>query len=65
MIKEKELGGVQLFADNEFKSQFIKDYVINGIPKFILLDPSGHIVNANAPRPSSPELISLFDGLKI
>ncbi|GAL65082.1 TlpA family protein disulfide reductase [Algibacter lectus] len=65
MIKEKELGGIQLFADNEFQSQFIKDYVINGIPKFILLDPSGNIVNANAPRPSNPELISLFEGLKI
>ncbi|WP_434035693.1 TlpA family protein disulfide reductase [Formosa sp. 4Alg 33] len=61
MINDKELGGVQLFADNDFQSKFIKDYVINGIPKFILLDPSGNIVNANAPRPSDPKLLSLFN----
>jgi thiol-disulfide isomerase/thioredoxin len=61
MVKEKELGGIQLFADNDFKSKFIKDYAINGIPKFILIDPSGNIVDANAPRPSNARLITLFD----
>lgn len=65
MIKEKELGGIQLFADNDWNSQFIKDYLIKGIPKFILLDPEGNIVTANAPRPSDKKLISLFDELKI
>ncbi|KGL58774.1 TlpA family protein disulfide reductase [Polaribacter sp. Hel1_85] len=65
MVKDKELGGVQLFADNDFKSKFMKDYVINGIPKFILLDPKGNIVNANAPRPSDSKLITLFNELGI
>ncbi|UMB52420.1 redoxin domain-containing protein [Lutibacter sp. A64] len=65
MIEDKELGGVQLFADNDFQSKFIKDYVINGIPKFILLDPEGNIVTANAPRPSNSKLIELFNELKI
>ena len=65
MIREKELGGIQLLADKNFESKFIKDYVIKGIPKFILLDPEGNIVNANAPRPSDPKLIELFNELNI
>ena len=65
MIIDKELGGMQLFADNNWKSQFIEDYLIKGIPRFILIDPSGKIVNSNAPRPSDKKLISLFEELKI
>jgi thiol-disulfide isomerase/thioredoxin len=65
MVKEKELGGVQLFADNDWKSQFIVDYDIKGIPRFILIDPEGKIVNANAPRPSSSKLVEIFNKLQI
>lgn len=65
MIKEKELGGVQLLADKNFDSEFIKDYVIKGIPKFILLDPEAKIVTSNAPRPSDEKLKELFDSLSI
>ena len=65
MIKEKELGGVQIFADSDWNSQFIKDYLIKGIPKFILLDPQGNIVTANAPRPSNKKLVEMFKDLKI
>ncbi|WP_350285633.1 TlpA disulfide reductase family protein [uncultured Croceitalea sp.] len=65
MVKEKELGGVQLFADKNFDSQFVKDYEIQGIPRFILIDPTGNIVDSNAPRPSSPKLIDLFNELNI
>lgn len=59
-VSEKELGGIQLFADNDWNSDFIKAYGINGIPRFILIDPKGNIVNANADRPSSPALTTLF-----
>lgn len=62
-VAEKELGGVQLFADNDWNSQFIKDFNINGIPRFILIDPKGKIVNANADRPSSAKLVEVLDGL--
>ena len=65
MIKEKELGGIQLFADNVWESKFVADYYVKGIPKFILLDPQGNIVVPNAPRPSDPKLIELFTELKI
>ena len=65
MVTEKELGGIQLFAENDWKSQFVTDYKINGIPRFILIDPQGNIVTPDAPRPSSDDLKALFDELKI
>ncbi|MEM9687640.1 MAG: TlpA disulfide reductase family protein, partial [Bacteroidota bacterium] len=65
MVVEKELGGIQLIADNNWKSKFITDYAIEGIPRFILIDPDGNIVNADAPRPSNDKIRTLFDELKI
>ncbi|MEO9571352.1 MAG: TlpA disulfide reductase family protein [Polaribacter sp.] len=61
MVTDKELSGVQLLADKDWKSDFIAAYEINSIPRFILIDPKGNIVSSNAPRPSKSELISLFD----
>ncbi len=60
MVRKKELGGVSLIADNMKKSDFIADYVVTGLPRFILIDPQGYIVSPNAPRPSDPDLIELF-----
>ncbi|MFD1015166.1 TlpA family protein disulfide reductase [Winogradskyella rapida] len=65
MVYDKNLGGIQLLADNGFKSQFVQDYRVNGIPRFILIDPKGNIVSADAPRPSSPELMKLFNKLDL
>jgi len=61
MIAEKEMGGVQLFADNSWKSKFVTDYKINGIPRFILIGPDGNVITPDAPRPSDEKLIKLFD----
>lgn len=63
MIKEKDLGGIQLLADNDWNSQFVRDYEIEGIPRFLLIDTKGIIVNADALRPSNPKLKSVLDGL--
>lgn len=65
MIAEKEMGGIQLFSDNAWKSDFVQGYKIQGIPRFILIDPNGNTVNADAPRPSNPKLIELFTSLNI
>jgi len=65
MVNEKELSGVQLLADNAYESKFIKDYLINSIPRFILLNPEGKIVSGSAPRPSDPKLIEIFEELDI
>lgn len=65
MVAEEDLKGIQLFADKSWESQFVQDYLIKGIPRFILIDTEGNIVNANAPRPSDEKLVALFNELKI
>ncbi|MFD0962680.1 TlpA family protein disulfide reductase [Pseudofulvibacter geojedonensis] len=60
MIADKEMTGLQLYADKAFQSDFATAYGINSIPRFILIDPNGNIVDADAPRPSSPKLKELF-----
>lgn len=63
MVEEKQLGGVQLFTGNGINTDFIKNYKISGIPRFILIDPKGHIVDPDAPRPSNPKISSLLEEL--
>ena len=65
MVTDKQLGGIQLIADSDWNSQFVKDYAIDGIPRFIIVGPDGNIVNADAPRPSDPKLINIFNNLKL
>lgn len=65
MIADKDMGGIQLFSDSSWRSDFIQAYQIKGIPRFILVDPDGNIVSPDAPRPSDPSLITLFDSLNI
>ena len=60
------MGGVQLFADKSFGSDFIKKFAIKGLPRFILVDPEGNIISPNAPRPSDGQkLIKMFEEIGI
>lgn len=52
MVAEKKLGGVHLFAPGAWNSTIIQDYMIAGIPRFILIDREGRIIDADAARPS-------------
>ena len=63
MVEEKSLGGIQLFADNDWKSAFTQAYGINSIPRFILIDPKGNVVDADAKRPSDPALTTQLNSL--
>jgi len=65
MIKDKELGGIQIFAPKGWQSEFVKNYKINGIPRFIMIDPEGKVVTPDAPRPSSDKLKELLTELNI
>ncbi|MCI2227715.1 TlpA family protein disulfide reductase [Polaribacter sp. MSW13] len=60
-VKAKQMSGVQLWAGQDYSFQ--QAYQINAIPRFILIDPKGNIVEANAPRPSDPGLKTLFTSL--
>ena len=55
-ISDQQLTGVQLFSDNAFETRIARDYKINAIPRFLLFDPEGKIIDAEAKRPSDPAL---------
>lgn len=62
-VKTQQLKGIQLIADRDFNSDFVKKFNINSIPRFILIDPAGRIVSGDAKKPSDPELRKQFDDL--
>lgn len=62
MVTNKELGGIQLFAPDE-NIDFFKNYLVQGIPRYILIDKEGHIFDANAKRPSNPTIINEIKSL--
>ena len=64
-VDEKSLTGIQLISDNGWETDFIKSYKISGIPRFILIDPKGNIIDPDAPRPSSSELTKLLEELGV
>lgn len=66
-IEDREMTGIQLFGGkSHLDLKFTKDYLIKGLPRFILIDPDGKIVTANAPRPSNgTQLTDMFDELGI
>lgn len=55
-VKDNELQGVQLIADNDFKSEFVQKFGVNSIPRFLLISPDGIVLDNDAKRPSNPEL---------
>ena len=52
MIVDKELKGIQIIADKAWRSKFVTDYIIEGIPRFILIDKDGNLMDPMAPRPA-------------
>lgn len=61
MVKKEEMKGIQLHLGVE--SSFMDAYLINGIPRFILLDRDGNIISANMTRPSDPKTAEKFNEL--
>ncbi len=60
-VAKMSLGGTQLIVGED--QSFLNAYRVKGIPRFILIDPNGCIVDKNAPRPSSDKIRVLFDKL--
>lgn len=62
-IEEKGLKGIQLIMDRKWIS-FMHSYDVATIPRYILLDKEGKIINLNMPRPSNPECLKILKSLK-
>jgi hypothetical protein len=61
MVKTGELTGVQLHLGPQ--SAFQKAYQIDGIPRFILLDKEGKIIDNNMSRPSQDATAAALEAL--
>ncbi|MGV3767929.1 MAG: TlpA family protein disulfide reductase [Chitinophagaceae bacterium] len=59
MVEENQLSGLQLYSNNE--GPLLKDYEIVAVPRFILFDKKGKVVQFNALRPSDPKLKALIE----
>ena len=58
---------MQLFSGQNLANlEWAKKFLIKGLPKFIIIDSDGNIVNPNAPPPTQGEkLLDIFDELGI
>jgi len=61
MVPAKNVGGIQLLADNSLESEFMKYYSVGLIPRSIMLDAEGKIISQHAPRPSSKDIRTFID----
>lgn len=60
MVKEKKLRGIHLYASPEIKELFKELYDLRSIPRYMLIDEKGNIINANLPMPSDKNLKELI-----
>lgn len=64
MVKNDKMGGLQLWGGPN--APICLDYGITSIPRFILIDPEGNMVDSDMTRPSAPatdEFLSKLKGL--
>ena len=51
---------LNLFPDCEVQSQFESDFMISGVPRYIVIGKSGEIISVHAPSPG-PEMASMIE----
>lgn len=51
-VASDNVGGIQVWSPQGWRSSIVRDYEINGIPRYILIDPKGKLISSNAERPS-------------
>lgn len=61
LLEKNRYGGFHTLSDEN--NAFRSDYMIVSIPRFILIDPEGRILDSNAPRPSGNTLTTDLDRL--
>lgn len=61
-VKEGDMSGNQLYLGPD--SPFVTAYQISGIPRFIIIDKEGNIVDKDAQRPSDEYISVVIDALE-
>lgn len=62
-VSNENMGGIQLYAQNAWEADIVRDFNIRGIPRFILIDPAGKIIDPDVERPSTEAIRKQFDEL--
>ncbi|MDN4163930.1 TlpA disulfide reductase family protein [Cytophagales bacterium LB-30] len=52
MLENRKIGGTQVWMPGGWNAEIMNFFVVEGIPRYILLDEEGKIIKNNAPRPS-------------
>ncbi len=63
MLKKEKFDWIQIHADKDWKSDIVIQNEIKGIPRFMMIDREGNIVDVNAPQPSSDKIRPLINEL--
>jgi len=63
-VEDKELNGIQILCHTPrtTRAEIMDLYMIEAIPRFIMIDPEGKIINVDASRPSDPKTRKIFEG---
>ena len=51
----------QYIVDGALKDKLYNEYIITGIPRFMMFDSEGRIITINAMRPSNGKLIPFIE----
>jgi thiol-disulfide isomerase/thioredoxin len=59
-VKEKELGGIHIYAPNGKNSDIAREYAIKGTPTYLIIDKEGKIFEYESTRPSDSKTEKLL-----
>ena len=62
-VRKLKMTWINWILFDGFQSDFAKEYKIGAIPRYLLLDQRGNLMNGNAPRPSDQRLENLLNEL--
>jgi thiol-disulfide isomerase/thioredoxin len=62
-VRENELTGIQILSQGGGKAEIMNVYMIQAIPRFIMVDPDGKIIDVDASRPSDDKTKQIFEEL--
>ncbi len=62
-LDKEQLEGHHYHAPKDRVLQIKRDYMVQGIPKFVLIDQEGKLVDFNAKRPDNPQIYKEIEGL--
>ncbi len=57
-VEQLGIEGVLTISPGNWNSEVVKFFGINSIPRYMIMDKNGNIVNKDAPRPSSDEILN-------